>query len=176
MPATYTLIASNTLSSAAASVTFSAIPATYTDLVIRASIRENAGGQFPNSIDVKFNGSSATNYSITNVYAESTTGGLSYRYTNQSSMITLYGVNGSSSTSNTFSSVEFYIPSYTVSQNKPISASNVTEANSASNLLWAVSAGAGLWRDTSAITSINLACGASLAAGSSFFLYGIKNS
>ena len=41
MPATYTLIASNTLSSAAASVTFSAIPATYTDLVLRYSARSD---------------------------------------------------------------------------------------------------------------------------------------
>jgi hypothetical protein len=175
MPATYTLIASNTLSSSAASVTFSAIPNTYTDLIIKASIRENAGGQYPNSIDLQFNGSSATNYSRTDVYADATTPS-STRNSSQTKIIFQNAVNGSSSTSNTFSSVEIYIPNYAVSQNKPISAASNTEANSSSNLLWSVAAAAGLWRDTSAITSINLACGASLASGSSFFLYGIKNS
>ena len=42
MPSTYTLISSNVLASSAASVTFSAIPSTYTDLVVRASIRSDA--------------------------------------------------------------------------------------------------------------------------------------
>jgi hypothetical protein len=37
MANTYTLIASNTLGASAASVTFSAIPSTYTDLVVRYS-------------------------------------------------------------------------------------------------------------------------------------------
>ena len=40
MANTYTLISSNVLSSSAASVTFSAIPATYTDLVVKTSVRE----------------------------------------------------------------------------------------------------------------------------------------
>jgi hypothetical protein len=172
--ATYTLISSNVLSSSAASVTFSAIPATYTDLVIKASIRENSGGQYPNSMELQFNGSSASNYSITTLYADSTSPS-SARYSNATSMSALYSVNGSSSTSNTFSSVEIYIPSYTTSQNKPLSLSNVTEANTGSNLLWSIAAHAGLWRDNSAITSINLACGASLGIGSSFYLYGISN-
>jgi len=39
MPSTYTLISSNVLGSSAASVTFSAIPSTYTDLVLRISAR-----------------------------------------------------------------------------------------------------------------------------------------
>ena len=176
MANTYTLISSNVLASSAASVTFSAIPATYTDLVIKASIRENAGGLYPNTIDVQFNGSSASNYSRTNLYADGTTGGKSNRNSNQTIITFLNAVNGSGSTSNTFSSVEIYIPSYTATQNKPIGSSAVTEANSATNNEWAVTTTAALWRDTSAITSISLACGASLAAGSSFYLYGIKNS
>lgn len=176
MANTYTLISSNVLSSSAASVTFSAIPSTYTDLVIKASIRENAGGIYPNTTNVQFNGSSASNYSRTNLYAESTTGGISNRNSNQTVIRFSNTVNGSGSTSNTFSNVEIYIPSYTATQNKPIGSSAVTEANTANNLEWAVTTTAALWTDTSAITSINLACSASFATGSSFYLYGIKNS
>ena len=39
MATTYTLITSQTLASSAASVTFSSIPSTYTDLVLRVSAR-----------------------------------------------------------------------------------------------------------------------------------------
>ena len=55
---TYTLISSNVLASSAATVTFSSIPATYTDLVLRVSARNNDGVPFTyvggtgNSIEV----------------------------------------------------------------------------------------------------------------------------
>ena len=42
--ATYTLISSNVLSSSAASVTFSSIASTYTDLVLRVSARDDRAG------------------------------------------------------------------------------------------------------------------------------------
>ena len=81
----------------------------------------------------------------------------------------------SSSTSNTFSSIEIYIPSYTVSQNKPISINNRWENNSATDA--DVLAMAALYRDTTAISAITLTpyLTASLASGSSFYLYGISN-
>jgi len=175
MANTYTLIASNTLSSTASSVTFSAIPSTYTDLVIRASLRDDSSGLYPNAVNLTFNGSSASNYSYTYLIAENTSPS-SVRYSNQPAVYINNSVNGSTSTSNTFSSVELYIPSYTATQNKAFSTSFVTEANSASNLLWSIGAGAGLRSVTAAITSITLDRGANLAVGSSFFLYGIKNS
>ena len=175
MANTYTLISSNVLSSSAASVTFSAIPSTYTDLVLRVSARENAGGQYPNALNLTFNGSSASNYSITHLYADTSTPS-SNRYSNQPAAYINGAVNGSTSTADTFSSVELYIPSYTTTQNKTFSASIVTERNSASNLLWNIGVAAGLRSVTDAITSITLDCGASLGVGSSFYIYGIKNS
>lgn len=175
MANTYTLISSNVLSSSAASVTFSSIPATYTDLVLRVSARENAGGQYPNAINLTFNGSSASNYSITHAYAD-TTSASSNRYSNQPAAYINGAVNGSTSTSNTFSSVEIYIPSYNATQNKPFATSYVVETALSSNLVWTVGTAAGLRSVTAAITSITLDCGASFGIGSSFYLYGIKNS
>jgi len=55
MANTYTLINSNVLASSAASVTFSAIPATFTDLVIRASIRTDRAA-VEDWLYIKFNG------------------------------------------------------------------------------------------------------------------------
>jgi len=64
MPNTYTLISSNVLSSTAASVTFSSIPATFTDLVLRASIRGN-GTQTPDVGVLNINSNGASNFSST---------------------------------------------------------------------------------------------------------------
>jgi hypothetical protein len=92
-----------------------------------------------------------------------------------SSGATIYdvGIPGANQTSNTFSSSEIYIPNYTVSQNKPFGSFSVTENNATAADIWA---GANLWRNTAAITQINMKAVSSFVSGSSFFLYGIKNS
>jgi len=78
---TYTPIASQTLSSAAASVTFSGIPQTYTDLVVVLSVR---GTTASNDIDVQgqFNSDTGSNYSWTRIYGTGSTAG-SQRGTSQ---------------------------------------------------------------------------------------------
>jgi hypothetical protein len=43
MPSTYTLIKGETIGSSAASYTFTAIPSTFTDLVLRISVRSTSG-------------------------------------------------------------------------------------------------------------------------------------
>lgn len=176
MPATYTLIASNTLSSNTISVTFSSIPATYTDLVLRFSNRSTAAGLVNGLTRITFNGSSAANYSDTNLNAGGSTAS-SFRSTNNTYFDPTAGAGDSSgNTSNTFNSVEIYIPSYGATQNKALSAITVSEENSTTNNN--INAAAVLWSNTAAITSITLTeVGASnFASGSSFFLYGIKNS
>jgi hypothetical protein len=77
---------------------------------------------------------------------------------------------------NTFGSAEIYIPSYTASQNKPLSTFGVVENNSAAGGDTEIDAWANLYRDTAAISSIAINARATFAAGSSFYLYGIKNS
>ena len=167
MATTYTLISSNTLSSSAASVTFSSIPSTYTDLVLRCSAQMASGGASDNLL-VQFNASGGTDYSATYVQG---TGSATFSGRNSStSTIRLYnGINQYN-----WASIEMYIPNYTVSQNKPISAFTVTEQNLATDCY--VVADAGLWRNSAAITSITLSTGSNLVSGSSFYLYGIKNS
>ena len=170
--ATYTLISSNVLSSSAASVTFSSIPATYTDLVLRASVRcDNGGNQ--NNLRIQFNSDSSSNYSETWVRGNGTNAASS-RVSSQTNILEALVVNGDGSTASTFGSLEMYIPSYTVSQNKPISTIAVQETNATGAFIYAT---ADLWRNTAAITSIYIEAGATvnLLSGSSFYLYGISN-
>ena len=172
MPNTYTLISSNVLSSSAASVTFSAIPSTYTDLVLRLSTRTDLADTSVN-IYTRFNGDTATNYSTTRVanYA----GGVdSARSTSQVRFNQAPWSEGTNLTSNTFANSEMYIPSYTASQNKPLSVFDAVENNAASAYVIAT---ASLWLNTAAITSIEmLPYSGTFVSGSSFYIYGIKNS
>ena len=62
MATTYQAIASQVLASTAASVTFSSIPGTYTDLKLVFSMRSNASNFFDYPY-LAFNGDSSTNYS-----------------------------------------------------------------------------------------------------------------
>lgn len=169
MANTYTLIASNVLSSSAASVTFSSIPNTFTDLVVKISARSDSGGLNDASY-FRLNATSA-NYSERNLVGTgssalsgsglSTYGGFEFK-----------GTNGGTSTTNTFGNGELYIPNYTVSSNKQMSYFGVNETN-ATNIDLAV--GAVLWRDTNVISSIVFTTRSfsNFVSGSSFFLYGI---
>jgi hypothetical protein len=174
MASTYTLIASNVLGSSAASVTFSAIPATYTDLVVRWSARNNAAGRSEFGL-MRLNGSTSAIYSETWLSGQNTTA-YSERFSGYDRAYKFSFVNGSASASNTFSSSELYIPSYTVSQNKPYSHFNVMQDNQTATMNTTITAD--LFRSTSAITSIEIYGdgGTSFVSGSSFYLYGIKNS
>ena len=171
MANTYTLIASNVLASSQANVTFSSIPGTYTDLVVRFNARSTYSYSGPTWLFLTFNGAT-TGFSTTlleNAFNSS-------QSQNFSSTTTIYATQIAclDYSSNTFGTGEFYIPSYTVSQNKPVSVSAVLEQNTASGYLNAV---AGSWANTAAITSITMTPEfGSVASNSSFYLYGIKNS
>ena len=169
MANTYTLIASNTLSSSAASVTFSSIPSTYTDLVLRVSARLTV----EDYINITLNESSSSIYSNTRMWGDGSTAN-SGRQSNTTNFFLYPAMN--TNTANTFSSHEVYIPSYTVSQNKPISVFEVTETNATGGYQFQT-AQAVLFRSTSAVTSLTLTAAAgSIVSGSSFWLYGVKNS
>ena len=173
MATTYTLISSNVLSSSAASVTFSSIPATYTDLVLRASIRTDDAGVQGAQFRIRFNGDTATNYSRTQIYGNS--GAVTSNRTTNGSFLGTLDTNGAGSASNTFSNAEIYIPNYTGTANKPTSNFGVSEDNNANGVF--VGANAGLYRGSSAITSIGCyVASINFVSGSSFDLYGIKNS
>jgi len=170
MPATYTLINSNVLTSAAASVTFSAIPATYTDLVLKWSARESAAST-ERDLTVRFNNDSSTLYSNRWIGGDGSSASSSNVSTFANFFLGSY-TPGANATSNTFSNGELYLPSYTVSQNKPVSFFNALETNSATAWL---RADAGLYRSTTAISRIDFIAVSNFVSGSSFYLYGISN-
>jgi len=179
MPATYTLIASNTLSSAAASVTFSAIPGTYTDLVVRMTARSTYTTSNWDFYKITFNNNTSGVYGRTTLQALYASGSYqtqSGRGTSETEIAP--ALIGANATSNTFASTELYLPNYAGSTNKPVSFSHVNEWNaSTTNNTWSIAANAYLFASTTAITSIEIASYyANLVSGSSFFLYGIKNS
>jgi hypothetical protein len=169
MPSTYTLIASNTLTTAGLSVTFSSIPATYTDLVLRVSAR-TANAIATRTTRLRLNGLSTTIYSYTLIDGDGSSA-TSTRASNTTESPLL--VNGNSATANTFSNTEIYIPNYAGTTQKPISTAYVGENNATAAALGAV---ASLVNLTSAVTSLEISNTSNFSVGSSFYLYGIKNS
>ena len=175
MPNTYTLIKGETIGSAAASYTFSAIPSTFTDLVLRLSMRDDFNGGFNGATyQLRFNGNdgSSTLYSRTMLIGNGSTAS-STRNNDVSSINSNFGADSADNTASTFSNNEIYIPSYTASQNKPLSLFDAVENNATAAKINAV---AGLYRSTTAISQIQIIAWSSFVSGSSFYLYGIKNS
>lgn len=169
MATTYTLISSNVLTGSAASVTFSSIPSTYTDLVLKANIRTDVGS--PNIL-LRFNGAT-TSFSDNAIRG---TGSAVNALSNTAASNYNYGgiANGTSSTADTFTNFEWYIPSYTANQYKPSAAFGAYENNASAAYVTAV---ANLWSNTAAINTILITQGSgNLVSGSSFYLYGISKS
>jgi hypothetical protein len=173
--ATYTLIDSEVLTGSQASVTFSAIPATYTDLVVRYSTRTTQGSD-ASRVEIRINGTSGgTDYSFTELAGTPIGGATSFRNSNTDRWLAEW-TSGNASTSNTFGSSETYIPNYTVATTKPASSFSVAENNSTANNASYVGVVANLTSITAAITSITLApASGDFMSGSSFYLYGISN-
>lgn len=173
MANTYDLIASNVLTSSTATVTFSSIPATYTDLILRSSVRSTHASNY-DALMVSINGTTANN-TYTWILG---TGSVAAVGRDQYGDARAYlgAVNGSTSTSNTFASSEWYLPSYRNSINKPSSVFFAFENNISSGDVY-VGANANLYSNTTAITSLTAkGYSGNLAAGSSFYLFGIKKS
>ena len=167
--ATYTLISSQVLGSSAASVTFSSIPSTYKDLVLRTSLRVDSA--------TTRTGAKLTLNSITTGYSEtylinydSTAG--SGSYTGNAFFWNEY-IDGASATASTFSSGELYIPNYAGATNKPMSLYSVAEVNS--TVSYGAYTKAMLSSNVAAITGITLTGNstAQFVTGSSFYLYGL---
>lgn len=172
MANTYTLIASNTLTTSAATVTFSAVPNTYTDLVLRASTRASTASVGV-QIRTRANNSSSAVYSYTMVQGTGSSTAQTGRITSSTRWDEAW-TSGASATANTFGSWELYIPSYTASQFKPISSFAASENNATEAY---ISAAAYLFSDNTAISELNIIrASGTFDIGSSFFLYGIKNS
>jgi hypothetical protein len=162
MAATYTPIASITLGSDAASVTFSSIPQTYTDLVVACNVsgsRATFGGDFL----AKFNGDTGLNYSNT-ILRGNGSAASSSRDTNGGDIN--YG--GMSPTGN-FAPTIIHIMNYANTSTYKTSLARTNDAGQSTAVC------VGLWRSTAAITSILFYPGSAYVwkSGSTFNLYGI---
>jgi hypothetical protein len=165
--ATYTLISSVTVGSGgAATISFTSIPATYTDLVIKFS--GNSSAQTPR---IRFNNLSSSIYSERLLYGQgASAAGASNASATYFDWVALCVNNGA----NFFGNSEFYIPNYAGNNNKTVLSDSVTEVNSATgNNLYL---NAGLWADTAAITSIEFFFGSgNFLQYTTAYLYGISN-
>jgi hypothetical protein len=160
MTATYEKIATNTLGSTAASTTFSSISGSYTDLVIIV----NANSTTASSIQMQFNGDTGSNYSRTVLGG---TGSIiqSFRQTNTA----FINLSNDSILSSEKTNQIVHIQNYS---NATTYKTSLSKSNSAT---YGVDAVVGLWRNTSAITSVTLlVTGNTFTAGSVFTIYGIK--
>ena len=165
MPKSYELIASSTVGSGgSADITFSSIPATYTDLCIQASLRESANGFVAY---VEFNGSSA------NRTQRRLEGNGASASSSSGSTIFIIATS-TAATASRFSNVSLYIPNYLSSNNKSISIDGFSENNGTTAY---ANLNASLWSNSSAITSIKLlVTGGLLQQHSTAYLYGIQKS
>jgi len=157
MASTYTPIATTTLGSAAASVTFSGISGSYTDLVLVTNA--NTAAVSENYAYLYFNSDTAANYSRTVLTGD-----------------------GSSAASARFSNLIPITLQPTTKSNNILQIMNYSNSTTYKTCIWrdnqtasTVAAGVGLWRSTAAITSVTIqGYSANLQMGSTFTLYGIK--
>ena len=169
MPNNYVLLDRIELNDTAASVTFDNIPQSgYTDLKVVVSARTSRSGNPEDEVFIRFNGST-TGYSSRSLFG---TGAATSSNTGGTAQINRTWTTANGATSNTFGSMDIYIPNYRGSQNKSVSVDAVSENNATT--AYAVLT-AGLWSNSAAITSIALLpeVGPNFLTGSTFSLYGL---
>ena len=167
MANTFIKIETITVGTAIASITFSSIPQTYTDLQLvissRTSRASDSDGMF-----ITFN-AVTTGYTQKDVLGSgpaAVSGHSSLRYIGETP--------GNNATASVFGNAQVYIPNYTSANYKSYSVDAVAEDNDSSAY---VSLVAGLWSNTAAITSIAISpqTGPNLNQYTTATLYGIKN-
>ena len=160
---TYVALATQTLGTAASSVTFSSISASYTDLVLITSAKNNTGAQY--RLQLSFNGDRSTSvYSVTKLTGNGSTAASS-RVSNATYGAIIIGTIGSTNFDNAITHIMNY-------SNATTYKTALARAGTGTSVEMVV----GLWRSTSAINSIKvLSEGATnFIVGSTLTLYGIS--
>jgi hypothetical protein len=170
MPNTYIAISSITLTSTAQSITFTSIPGTYTDLVVKASGRWTTSAVGAGMFAYP-NGNTGGSYYWTALGHDSD--GVKRGWKGAAAYIGM--INGSGASANSFSAVEFTLLNYAYSGSRAkmfISKYGTPSFNT--NQTYSLSGGL-YWDGTSAVTSLqlNAESGGTFATGSSFQLYGV---
>ena len=155
-----TAIASTTLGSATATVTFNSIPASYDDIYL-------VGYRIGDSFNLRLNNDSGSNYSESLLYGDGSSAASS-RVSSQTEFSQL-GDNGNTTTPGSF---VVHINNYAnTSYNKTIIVRTATDLNGVGGQ---VRLDVGLYRSTSAISRLDLIANGTFSANSVFALYGIK--
>jgi hypothetical protein len=165
MPGTYEPIATQTLGSSAATVTFSSIPGTYTDLVLVLSATSSAAA---NSY-IRLNSDTGANYSWNALFGDgSTTGTDRAGSVSNGVLMDYYGF--PTTTIPNANIIQFNDYSNTTTFKTVIGRANQATIGGGVDLITS------MWRSTAAITSLTLRfTGAQTwSTGSTFSLYGIK--
>lgn len=158
---TYTPIYSTTLSSAQSSVTLNSFSG-YTDLILVGSLLGSAGGYYPR---IRINGDTGSTYSYTYMTGNGSTA-TSGRAPNVSSSAYITG--NAQLDASTPMVIETHINNYSNSTTYKTLLTRASQAGTG------VDAAVTLWRNTAAITSLEInANGGNFNVGSTFTLYGI---
>jgi len=175
MPSTYSLIASATPTTGT-SVSFTSIPDTYTDLVLKISARSNYTSGYITTLYVGFNNNSSNLFSYLGMYALGGTLGLLSGAGGNGAGDLYMPTENSNITSNLFGSAEIYISNYKASTYKQFSSNYCVENNNTANY-YALGTTSSAFGSTSTVSSIEVYLGdGNFVSGSSLYLYGIKNS
>ena len=161
MANTYKLISKVTVGTDTNTISFTSIPQTYTDLVIKASLR---GSTATTTFAVQVNGTTVTN--VRRFFGGGT-------FTSSDTFNEHY-INPSNFTASVFGNTELYFPNYTSANVKSFSADSIGENNAAEAYM---NLGASSTGSSTAISSINLLrTSGNFVQYSTARLYGIKNS
>lgn len=161
MPATYDSIATNTLGTAATTITFSSITSAFTDLRLVVIIPSTATGA--SNVFFRLNGDSTNNYSLTRLYGDGASA-VSNRVTATSEWST------SISTSTTLPvMLTMDLMTYANSRRKSALITTSTDLNG-SGMAQRI---AGMYDTLSRITSLSITCSSNMAIGTTATLYGI---
>jgi hypothetical protein len=167
MTATYDKIQSTTLGSNQTTVTLSTIPSTYTDLVLVCDPSATSDGA---TIFFRINGDTASNYSFTELSGNGSSAASGRA--SSATRIDFGGVVGVSSTLGNSNLIIHLMNYANTTTNKTIIG---RLNNGSSGSFPGTAATVGLWRSTSAITSISFTTNAAQQkSGATFTLYGIK--
>jgi hypothetical protein len=159
------LIESKTVTTGVAEVQFTSIPQDGTDLLVKVSnVYTTAYG----NLSIQFN-NSTTNYSGRFLQGRPISGNAVSQTNPLSGSIQIHA-NANDTSGIIPGSIDIYIPNYTASQNKSVSSDSVVERNNDETYLTIT---AGLWSDTSAITSLKILTSTTITANTVVSLYKI---
>jgi hypothetical protein len=171
-PGAYFPIATTTLASSAASVTFGSIPSTYTHLQVRAIARSTTSGTAQDEIQLTMNGDTGSNYAYHFVYGNGSNA-VAANGVSQTYIRSAFAPRASATTSSFGGLVLDVLDYKNTSKNTTIRSLSGGDLNNTEGLIALCS---GLWINTSAVTSLTFKpeSGNNFPQYTSFTLYGIK--